>query len=700
MLPKDYDERVYAGVLGKIIGVYLGRPFEGWTHERILTELGEITYYVHEKMGMPLVVTDDDISGTFTFIRAFQDFNYSPSLTPEQIGQTWLNYLIENRTVLWWGGLGNSTEHTAFIRLKNGIPAPLSGSMKMNGKTVAEQIGAQIFIDGWGMVFPGDPEKAADFARRAASVSHDGEAIYGAQVIASMEALAFVESDLTRLLDCATSFIPKDSLINRLVNDIREWHGGEQDWRKTRRKIESIYGYDRYGGNCHIIPNHALIHLGLLYGEGNFQKSLMITNTSGWDTDCNSANVGCIVGIWKGLDEINRDADWRGPVADRIYLPTADGGRAISDAVTEAFHIANTGRVISGRDEANPKNRAKFHFSLPGAVQGFGCISNHSVNILNVVGHSEEGERSLLIRFSNSSEEQPVRVSTPTFIPPKDLNMEGYGVMASPTLYPGQTIEARVGAAESNEHTISCRLFIRAYGIDDHLETLFGPSVKLEPGNSSNLTWSLRNLYQLSGKPIADVGIEINAEYSGAGEIYLDYLTWSGTPMVVWKRPNHHGSAWKRSWINGVDQFLTDQEPFRLIQNEGIGLLIQGCREWTDYQVNADVVPHMAKSAGIAARVQGMKRYYALTLGSDGKIKLIKMMDYPKILAEKEIGWKFGVGANLSLRVVGDHLLAMRDGFVIFDIQDKEQPLISGAVALLVEEGRMASEGVSLFPVD
>ena len=73
-IPNDYLERVYAGVLGKIIGVYLGRPFEGWTFERILRELGPIRYYVHKRFGQPLVVTDDDISGTFTFVRALADF--------------------------------------------------------------------------------------------------------------------------------------------------------------------------------------------------------------------------------------------------------------------------------------------------------------------------------------------------------------------------------------------------------------------------------------------------------------------------------------------------------------------------------------------------------------------------------------------------------------------------------------------------
>src|SRR5688500_2038951 len=234
--PPDYSERVYAGVLGKIIGVYLGRPFEGWTHEQIMANLGEIKYYVNDRRDLPLrnhhlVVTAEDISGTFTFLRALPDYDNSLHLTSAQIGQAWLNYIIENRTILWWGGLGNSTEHTAFLRLKDGIPAPHSGSITLNGKVVAEQIGAQIFVDGWGLIAPGDPALAANLARRAASVSHDGEAIYGAQVIAALIAQAFIESDLGKLIDTAIGLIPSDSIIYRLIANVRAWHAADRrDW--------------------------------------------------------------------------------------------------------------------------------------------------------------------------------------------------------------------------------------------------------------------------------------------------------------------------------------------------------------------------------------------------------------------------------------------------------------------------------------
>ena len=370
-IPHDYVERVYAGVLGKIIGVYLGRPFEGWTYDMVMERLGEINYYVHEQRNVPLIVTDDDISGTFTFLRALQDYGYSADLTAKQIGQSWLNYLIEERTVLWWGGMGNSTEHTAYLRLKHGIEAPRSGSIELNGKVVAEQIGSQIFIDGWAMVAPGDPALAADLARRAGSVSHDGEAIFGAQVLAAMEAQAFVESDMDALIDTGISFIPKDSVIYQLIDDVRNWHAAEPDWRKTREQIAGKYGYDKYGGNCHMVPNHALIIHSLLHGNGDLQESLKIVNTSGWDTDCNSGNVGCLLGIRNGLACFDSGPDFRGPVADRMYLSTAEGGRGITDAVAETIHVVNAGRALQGLEPVAPKNGARFHFDLPGSVQGF-----------------------------------------------------------------------------------------------------------------------------------------------------------------------------------------------------------------------------------------------------------------------------------------------------------------------------------------
>ncbi len=703
-IPVDYEEHVYAGVLGKIIGVYLGRPFEGWTYERIMAKLGEINYYVHEKRGVPLIVTDDDISGTFTFLRALPDYDNSRNLTPAQIGQTWLNYIIKERTILWWGGLGNSTEHTAYLRLAKGIEAPRSGSIDMNGKVVAEQIGAQIFIDGWAMVAPGDPELAADLARRAASVSHDGEAIYGAQVLAAMEAGAFVESDLNKLIDTAVSFIPKDSVIYHMISHIREWHAREPDWRKAREHLAGNYGYDKYGGNCHMVPNHGLIIHALLYGEDDFQKSLMIVNTSGWDTDCNSGNVGCLLGIKNGLAGIEAGPDWRGPVADRLYLPTADGGRAISDAVTETYHIVNIGRALAGEGPVAPKDGARFHFELPGSVQGF--IPEDSVEVKgtvgleNVAGHSQQGQRSLAIRYHGLAPGRLARVATATFIPSEEIasyfERRGYSLLASPTLYAGQVAQAGLSADAANAQPVLCRLYIRAYGPDDELLRTYGPQVELSPGSYHQFNWQIE---ATAGAPIAEIGLEISHDHRADGTIYLDYLTWDGPPNIVLTRPSHNGTMWRRAWVNGIDYYnFRWPEPYRLVQNEGTGLLMQGTREWTNYHVSADVTPHLVTSAGIGARVQGLRRYYGLLLCNDGQARLVKALDGLTVLAEKAFSWAFGGTYQLSLEVVGTHLRGWVDGQLLFDLDDSERPLTGGGVALICEEGRTATETVTVRP--
>ena len=693
---REYLERVYAGVLGKIIGVYLGRPFEGWRTERILAELGEIWYYVHEQRGVPLVVTDDDISGTFTFLRALPDYGCSPDLTPEQIGRTWLNYIIENRSILWWGGMGHSTEHTAFVRLKAGVPAPRSGSTELNGAIVAEQIGAQIFIDGWGMIFPGEPDRAADFARRAASVSHDGEAIYGAQVVAAMEALAFVESDLNRLLDAAVALIPPDSVIARLIRDLRGWHAeAPDDWRGTRERLEASYGYHLFGGNCHMVPNHALIIHALLHGGGDFQKSLMIVNTCGWDTDCNSGNVGCLLGIRGGLAALEAGPDWRGPVADRLFLPTADGGRAISDAATEAFHIVNTARGVCGLPEEHPKDGARFHFSLPGSVQGFREEDSPECRGVTAVEQEggPDGAGRLAIRCRRLAAGRAARVATATFIPPETRAMKGYSLIASPTLYPGQTVQARLAIDGEGADAVQCRLYLRHYDSEDALHRVAGPA--LHAGTGGTLTWRIP---ETGGQPIAEIGVEALSWSRFDGTVYLERLGWSGVPETELRRPEA-GSMWRRAWVDGADR--ADAPPgclLRVIQDRGVGLQIQGTREWRDYSAEAWVRPHLCEAAGLAVRVQGLRRYVALLVGSDGAVRLVRDLDGAQVLAEVALGWEREIERRVRLEAVGARIRAWVDDRLVADVLDAAHRLDGGAVALVCAEGRAEFGPVRVSP--
>ena len=695
--PTDYLERVYAGVLGKIIGVYLGRPFEGWTHHRIETELGEIWDYQNEQFGVPLIVADDDISGTFTFLRALPDHGGSPNLTSEQIGQTWLNYIVENRSILWWGGMGNSTEHTAFLRLKNGIPAPISGSIQTNGKTVAEQIGAQIFIDGWALVCPGNPKLAAELAQKAASVSHDGEAIYASQLLAAMEAQAFLESNFDRLIETGLTYIPSDCLVSRLVSDVRDWHRKDGDWRVTRERIEKTYGYDKFPGNCHVIPNHGIIILSLLYSEDNFSRALMIANTAGWDTDCNSGNVGCLLGVKNGLAAI--DAKLRAPVADRLFLSTADGSRCITDAVRETYEICHIAdRLGQAVPAPTPKNGARFHFELPGSVQGFMVDpSDASTDLLlsNVVGNSATGKRSLALAFKDLSDAHGARIFTPTFIPPDSKDASHYALMACPALCPGSLVRGRLKADAENSLPIRIRPFIGYYGNNDELCHHHGPLLTLTPDAAQGFEWKIE---ELNGAPIAQFGLELSSESATSGRIYIDYIDWSGTPTTVFRRPDAGGKMWLRAWIDAFDQVGTRwPSAFHLSQNRGTGLFIQGSRDWQNYSVQTAIIPDPAKSFGLAARVQGLTRYYALILGPSQVLRLIRNYDSLEVLTKVPFNWSWSQRYHFDLKVTGSTLVGSINGTELIRYNDSNSPLLDGGIALVCEEGLIRTDEVAVF---
>lgn len=697
-LEADYDERVYAGVLGKIIAVYLGRPFEGWTYERIMAELGEITYYVNDRVDLPLknhllVVTDDDISGTLIFPRALRDLGPGgwQSVTSADVGRAWMNYIVENLTVLWWGGLGNSTEHTAYLRMADGVRPPDSGSIARNGRVVAEQVGAQIFCEAFAMTCPGDPVAAADLVEIAARVSHDGEAVNAARVVAALVAGAFAETDMDRALDAAMDLIPAESLIHRVIRDVRNW-AAAGDWHATRAKIAATYGYDRYRGNCHVVPNHAVVIAALAHSQGVFSTAMTIVNTCGWDTDSNAGVVGSICGVFGGLPGLEDGTDWRGPVRDRIYLPSADGGAAISDAATEALAIAALGRDRNGAPAAAPRDGARFHFAFPGSVQGFDVAAGHGT-VRNVV--AGDASRALEIAWEKTG---PVLAATPTFVPVEAREMPIYAMAACPAVYPGQLLTAQVSVPDPGSAAV-LRLSIQTLDDHDQLVTISGPVSRVEPGCSDQLTWQVPDT---AGQPVMSVGITADAAdavpvHSGTAVTHLESLTWSGEPVATFGQPAAGATIWRTGWVPAADRFDAKWgDPFRIVQNRGTGLLIHGSRDWRDYRVSADVTPHLADAVGLAARVQGLRRYVSIELVDRRFARLVRMVDEPTVLAQVPLEWEFGASYELWIEAAGSRLRAGIGDQQLFDwVEDPSGP-DCGGIALTVTNGRSTTTQVSV----
>jgi ADP-ribosylglycohydrolase len=696
-LPPDYFERVYAGVLGKLIGVYMGRPFEGWSHERILETYGEIDRFVNHEAGAPLVVTDDDVAGTFVFVRALEDHAEGRDLTALQIGRSWLNYVVEGRSILWWGGNGISTEHTAWLNLKRGVPAPRSGSIALNGPLVAQQIGAQIFIDGFAMCAPGDPALAARLVGEAASVSHDGEAVHAAKLIGAMEAQAFVCSDIHQLLETGLSFVPAESLVARVADDVRTWAQGG-DWRETRRRVEERYGYDRYGGGCHVIPNHALILLALLHAQGDFGRALMIVNTCGWDTDCNAGNVGALMGILCGLEGIDAAPGLRSELADRLLASCADGGYAVNDAASVAWRIANIGRRVAGETPLPPpKDGAQHHFILPGSVHGYRARSTTGAAHLSNTVDPSTGEGRLTLTLSGTHEAE---ASSPVFAPPNIASMPGsYLLMATPRISSGQRIWAEVEASGRNAATVNVRLRLNVYDGKDQLVPLDAVARRVRPGERARLEWRVPDT---GGQPIGEVGVAVASAAEGA-EVSLHSLGWAGAPTLRLRRPDEGGAFWMRGWVTSLtsfNRFPHFPESFRISQDRGEGLLLHGTREWTDYAIAAEITPHLAHRVGLVIRAQGLSRFYAVVFGPRGKAQLIRAYDgHETVLAEADLTWRLERPYPVHLQAAGAKLSARVGALQLEAVDEARFALLDGAAGLLLAEGCLSTDEIEIRPV-
>jgi len=692
-LPAAYPERVYAGVLGKILGVYHGRPVEGWAYEDIRQRFGDVDYYVAAETGWPLIVPDDDISGTFVFFRALEDNLDRLPLTADMVGDTWLNYIIENRTVLWWGGLSRSTEHTAYLRLKSGLRAPATGAISLNGPSMAEQIGAQIFIDTWALVNPDDPERAVAMARAAASVSHDGLAVEAASLLVAIESMAFSEHRTDVLLDRATAFV-SDTRLLRIVDDVREQCAATDDWREVRDWIENHHGYDRYPSNSPAATNHAAILMALLLGGDDWQRASMIITSAGWDTDSNAGNLGCLNGIRLGLKGIDAGSDFRGPVADRMYVVSADGGECLSDAVRETRRIVRTAAAV--RQVELDVASKRFEFEMPGSVQGFRPHPDLGVGQA-CTGVRNDGD-GLTIAYRSLGAGTEATVCVDTWVEPARRGVAGtsyFEVVGSPSLCPTQHIAAKVRA---DADAPDLAFFVESYGDDGVVRQTVGEPFRLGAGDNL-LEWTVPNT---DGRPVFRLGIRLTSPSRTDGAVTLVDLDWTGAPDDFWLGRSYEltpeltpwttDTTWLRSFVSSATNLAPDYTTTMCVSHSGRhGLVTTGTRDWDDYAVSSTITFNQNDGAGLVARSRGHRRYYAALLrGSE--LQIVRVRDTEEVvLASTSVAHETDDRHHVELRVSGTRLSVLFDGEELISANDNVHA--SGGAGFVMNEGAMLTDG-------
>lgn len=698
MLSAKYQEQIYAGVLGKIIGVYLGRPVEGWPYEEIIDRFGQIKYYVHDQLGLPLIVADDDISGTFTFFRTVEDTGYNKQLGAQDIGNTWLNYIIEDKTILWWGGLGNSTEHTAYLNLKSGIKAPASGSIAQNGRTLAEQIGAQIFMDAYAMMCPGDPEAATYYVRQAASVSHDGVAVEAACYLGAIEALAFDVRDLNTLFDRCLKYITSDYL-KKVIDDVRNICERNENWRDARAQIDELYGYPKFSGPCPMIPNHAMVLASLLKGGDDFHKSISIATSAAWDTDCNAGNVGCVNGIRLGIDAVNSGVDLRGPVADRMYVVSSDGGECVSDAVRETRKIIIAASKLRGLPVDICDKR--FAFEFKGSVQGFekckyltGGIQDIRLSNLNEI---EPGENGLMVSFKGLADGVCANISTPTFIDYEE-GIFGYETEASPILYETQVVHSVVkGYQEENP---SIRMYIAYYDSSNKVQKAYSQPFEIKKG-LNDLSWKIPPTH---GMPIVRLGFEFSSEKRFDDSVSILWVDWKEAPECFSQGGKLTADIWNlkpyasMQFISSAKLFMTSvNHTYILSHPEENGLATIGTDDFTDYRITAQLTLSLHHSGGLVLRSKGHRRYYGLLFENTNTLSIVKVRD-DEVQVIKQVPYKYrlDVPYKVSFEAKGNCLSANIDGIDVLNCVDNTEPYSSGGCGFVVSKGTVYVDGVEI----
>ena len=329
-----YMDKLHACWIGKNIGGTLGAPYEG------SRELRDVKGFVTKK-GEPL--PNDDLDLQLVWLVAMERVG-AACVDANVLANYWLECLPP-----YWNEYG-----TCKTNLRMGLLPPMSG--ELDNEKWKTSNGAWIRSELWAALAPGVSDVAIKYAVADATVDHGlSEGTHAEVFTATLQSLAFVESDIRKLLDVALSKIPQESAVAKSVRLAMECYDAGVDYREARERVVKL----NEGLGWFQAPNNlGFMTIGLLWGEGDFKKSVLCAVNCGDDTDCTAATVGATLGIIGGMAAI--PADWAEYVGDRIVTIsiTAMHQYRLPKSCTEL-----TERVAALLPRVMADNKVKFEFT-------------------------------------------------------------------------------------------------------------------------------------------------------------------------------------------------------------------------------------------------------------------------------------------------------------------------------------------------
>ncbi|MCQ2449265.1 MAG: ADP-ribosylglycohydrolase family protein [Clostridia bacterium] len=329
-IPQDYRNHVAGAWYGRIIGCLLGKPVEGIRTEEFLPLLKRSGNF---PMHRYILSTDIDAESKkctqfrFTEWKPWADIvdgmpsdddtNYTV-LYQETVERCGRDFSATDIVGMWLDEQPKSAyctaERVAYCNFVRGYFPPLSATYK---NPFREWIGAQIRGDYFGYINPGDPEAAATMALRDACLAQTKNGIYGELFVAAALATAAVTDDIGEIVRGGLSQIPaKSRLYERLTDVLNRFEAGESEasfFSDLHQRYNEHEGHDW----CHTISNAEIVVACLLWGKGDFGRSICMAVEQGFDTDCNGATVGSILGMRGGVGTIGKE--WFVPLNGKLH---------------------------------------------------------------------------------------------------------------------------------------------------------------------------------------------------------------------------------------------------------------------------------------------------------------------------------------------------------------------------------------------
>ena len=286
----EYREKMMAGWVGKMVGCAWGAPVEFKFQQKIVPPASMPAWsdqFVNDSSA------NDDLYVQMTFMESLD--KYGLDVTQRQAGIDWANSPY---------GLCHANK-AGRDNLRNGIAPPDSGHPKFNAH--ADDIDYQIEADFAGLLSPGLPNLCIAMGEKFGRFMNYGDGVYGGQWVAAMYAEAFFESDPVKIVEAGLRCIPKGSQYHEAISDVLAWYRADPDnWEKTWQLVEDKYehnpAYRRFScnkkGDIFNIDaklNGAYIAIGILYGHGDLDQTIIISTRCGQDSDCNPGNAAGVM---------------------------------------------------------------------------------------------------------------------------------------------------------------------------------------------------------------------------------------------------------------------------------------------------------------------------------------------------------------------------------------------------------------------